>query len=126
MSPKQPPGPPTTMTFLTKAIIAATVCLAATAAANAQSTSTHLGCDGQLIEPTSKASSPKALQLTISSGKVGVDFGTGNISAKVESNNNVQLKFKTDEFVGEYFHYTGDLFLIYKSGHLARLTCKQN
>jgi hypothetical protein len=53
---------------------------------------------------------------------VGVDFGTGNIAAKVESNNNIQLKFKTDEFVGEY---TGDLFLIYKSGHLARLTCKR-
>jgi hypothetical protein len=52
---------------------------------------------------------------------VGVDFGSGNIVAKVESNNNVQLKFKTEEFVGD-----GDLFLIYKSGHLARLTCKQS
>jgi hypothetical protein len=103
--------------------IAVTVCLAATAT-NAQSTATRLGCDGQLIEPTNKATSPKALQLTISSGKVGVDFGSGNIAAKVESNNNIQLKFKSDEFIGEYFHYTGDLFLIYKSGHLARLTCK--
>ena len=114
-----------TMRLLAKAMIAATVCLAATAA-NAQSASTQLGCDGQLIEPTTKASSPKALQLTISSGKVGVDFGSGNIVAKVESNNNVQLKFKTQDFVGEYFHYTGDLFLIYKSGHLARLTCKRS
>jgi hypothetical protein len=120
-----PPGPPMTMRLLIKAMIAATVCLAATAA-NAQSTSTRLGCDGQLIEPTGKAPSPKALQLIISSGKVGVDFGTGNIAANVESNNDIQLKFKTDEFVGEYFHYTGDLFLIYKSGHLARLTCKQS
>ena len=125
MTPKHAPGPPMTLRLLTKAIIVATVCLAATAA-NAQSTSTQLGCDGQLIEPTTKASSPKALQLTISSGKVGVDFGSGNIAAKVESNNNIQLKFKTDEFVGEYFHYTGDLFLIYKSGHLARLTCKRS
>ena len=125
MNPKHPPGPPMTVRLLIKAMIAAAVCLAATAA-NAQSTSTRLGCDGQLIEPTSKASSPKALQLTISSGKVAVDFGTGDVAAKVESNNNIQLKFKTDEFVGEYFHYTGDLFLIYKSGHLARLTCKRN
>jgi hypothetical protein len=117
-------APPMTMRLLIKAMIAATGWLAATAA-NAQSTSTRLGCDGQLIEPTSKASSPKALQLTISSGKVGVDFGTGDIAAKVESNNNIQLKFKTDEFVGEYFHYTGDLFLIYETGHLARLTCKR-
>jgi hypothetical protein len=114
-----------TMRLLIKAMTAASVCLAATAA-NGQSTSTRLGCDGQLIEPTGKASSPKALQLTISSGKVGVDLGTGNIAANVESNNDIQLKFKTDEFVGEYFHYTGDLFLIYKSGHLARLTCKRS
>jgi len=125
VTPKHAPGPPMTLRLLTKAIIVATVCLAATAA-NAQSAFTQLGCDGQLIEPTTKASSPKALQLTISSGKVGVDFGSGNIAAKVESNNNIQLKFKTDEFVGEYFHYTGDLFLIYKSGHLARLTCKRS
>jgi hypothetical protein len=123
MTPATPPL--MTMRLLIKAMVAATVCLAATAA-NAQSTSTRLGCDGQLIEPTTKASSPKALQLTISSGKVGVDFGTGDIAAKVESNNNIQLKFKTDEFVGEYFYYTGDLFLIYKSGHLARLTCKRS
>jgi hypothetical protein len=121
---KHPSGP-MTMRISIKMMIAATVCLAATAA-NAQSTSTRLDCDGQLIEPTGKASSPKALQLTISSGKVGVDFGTGNIAANVESNNDIQLKFKTDEFVGEYFYYTGDLFLIYKSGHLARLTCKQS
>jgi hypothetical protein len=112
-----------TMRILNKAIVGATVCLAATAA-HGQSTPTRLGCDGQLIEPTSKATSPKALQLTISSGKVGVDLGSGDIAAKIESNNNIQLKFKTDEFVGEYFHYTGDLFLIYKSGHPARLTCK--
>jgi hypothetical protein len=125
MTPKHPSGPPMTMRHLAKAIIAATACLAATVT-NAQSTSTQLGCDGQLIEPTTKASSPKSLQLTISSGKVGVDFGGGNIAAKIESNNNIQLKFKTDEFVGEYFHYTGDLFLIYKSGHLARLTCKRS
>ena len=99
MTPKHAPGPPMTLRLLTKAIIVATVCLAATAA-NAQSAFTQLGCDGQLIEPTTKASSPKALQLTISSGKVGVDFGSGNVATKVESNNNIQLKFKTDEFVG--------------------------
>jgi hypothetical protein len=108
---------------LSKAMIIAAVCVATTAA-YAQSTSTRLGCDGQMIEPTSKAASPKALQLTMSSGKVGVNLGAGDIAATVESNNNIQLKFKTDEFVGEYFHYTGDLFLIYKSGQLARLTCK--
>jgi hypothetical protein len=63
--------------------------------------------------------------LTISSGKVGLDFGSGSAAAKVQSDNKIQLKFSTDEFTGEYFHNTGDLFLIYKDSHLARLTCKQ-
>jgi hypothetical protein len=94
--------------------------------AQAQSTSMQLGCTGQLIEPTGKTPSSKMLQLMISSAKVGVDFGSGSTDAKVESNNKIQLKFSTDEFTGEYFHYTGDLFLIYKDGHLARLTCKQS
>jgi hypothetical protein len=29
-------------------------------------------------------------------------------------------------FTGDYLYYTRDMFLIYKSGHLARLTCKPN
>src|SRR6476620_2174246 len=108
---KHPPDPPMTVRLFANSMVAATVCLAATAS-NGRSTSTRLSCDGQLIEPISKATSPKALQLTIGSGKVGVDFGNGNIAAKVESNNDIQLKFNTDEFLGEYFHYTNDLFLI--------------
>ena len=42
----------------------------------------------------------------------------------VVSDNRIQLKFRTKDFEGEYFHYTGDLFFIYKSGHLMRLMCK--
>jgi hypothetical protein len=91
-------------------------------AAHAETTPMQLGCNGQMIEPIAKAASPRTIQLTISADKVGVD----NAAAQIESNNTIQLKFKTAEFVGEYFHYTGDLFLIYRSGHLARLTCKQN
>ena len=45
------------------------------------------------------------------------------MSARVVSDNKIQLKFRTKDFEGEYFHYTGDLFFIYKSGHLMRLTC---
>ena len=108
----------------TEVIIAAS--LIAVGVAHAQSTFIQLGCTGQLIEPTSKASATKTAQLTLGSNKVGIDFGSGSVAAEVESNNKIQLKFKTDEFVGEYFHYTGDLFLIYKSGHLARMTCKQS
>jgi hypothetical protein len=44
--------------------------LALATSAQAQSTSIQLGCTGQLIEPTAKTSSPKMLQLTISSGRL--------------------------------------------------------
>jgi len=51
-------------------------------------------------------------------------LGKGAVNALVLSNNRIQLKFRTKDFVGEYFYYDRDLFLIYRSGHLARLTCK--
>ena len=45
---------------------------------------------------------------------MSVKIGDGKpLTANVTSNNKLQLKFKTSQFVGEYFHYTGDLFLIY-------------
>ena len=78
-----------------------------------------------MIEPTSLAPSPKSLQLTLSPAKVAINLGQGDSNARVLIDNKIQLKFQTKEFVGEFFHYTGDLFLIYKSGHLARLTCNQ-
>jgi hypothetical protein len=79
-----------------------------------------------MIEPSSLTPSPKGVQLTVgSANKVGVDFGQGDTDARVLSDNKIQLKFQTKEFTGELFHYTGDLFLIYKSGHLARLACNQ-
>ena len=49
--------------------------------------------------------------------------GDKTLASRVTSNNKIQLKFATKDFVGEFFHYTGDLFLIYRSGKLARLTC---
>ena len=90
--------------------------------AHPETATIQLGCDGQMIEPTAKTASSRTIQMTIASDKIEV----GNLPAQVENKNAIQLKFKTAEFVGEYFYYTGDLFLIYRSGHLARLTCKQN
>ena len=51
------------------------------------------------------------------------DLGQGAVNARKVSDNKIQLKFRTKDFEGEYFHYTGDLFLIYKSGHLMKLMC---
>jgi hypothetical protein len=106
--------------------IAALAVASAISAAFAAEEQTKFSCSGMMIEPSSLAPSPKSLQLTVSpANKVTVDFGQGDSNARVLSDNKIQLKFQTKEFVGEFFHYTGDLFLIYKSGHLARLTCNQ-
>jgi hypothetical protein len=77
--------------------------------------SLQLTCSGDMIEPAGLARTPKSLSATLTPAnkatKVSVDLG---------------LKFRTKDFTGEYFHYAGDMFLIYKSGHLARLSCKPN
>ena len=48
------------------------------------------------------------------------------VNARRLSDNKIQLKFRTKEFEGEYFHYTGDLFFIYKTGHLMKLMCQKH
>jgi hypothetical protein len=42
------------------------------------------------------------------------------MKVSVLSDNKIQLKFRTKDLEAEYFHYTGDLFFIYNSGHLMR------
>ena len=78
-----------------------------------------------MFEPAATSQTTETVKLTLGRAqKVTLDLGEGAISARVLSNNKIQLKFRTKDFEGEYFHYTGDLFFIYKSGHLMRLTCK--
>ena len=85
----------------------------------------QLTCEGTMIEPAATSQTTETVKLTLGRAqKVTLDLGEGAISARVLSNNKIQLKFRTKNFEGEYFHYTGDLFFIYKSGHLMRLTCK--
>jgi hypothetical protein len=88
----------------------------------------QLSCKGQVIhEVTDPTVQPKPIDLNVTLGdknKLSVKTGEGRMLApRVTSNNKIQLKFATKDFVGEYFHYTGDLFLIYPAGQLARLTC---
>ena len=90
----------------------------------------QFSCNGQVIqEMTNPAVQPKPIDLNVTLGeknKLSMTTGDGKMLApRITSNNKIQLKFATKEFVGEYFHYTGDLFLIYKSGSLARLTCSR-
>jgi hypothetical protein len=84
-------------------------------------------CSGDMIEPAGLARAPITLGVVFSPtnhvSKVTVDFGQRTVNAPVMSNNIIQLKFRTRDFIGEYFYYDRDMFLIYKSGHLARLAC---
>jgi hypothetical protein len=44
--------------------------------------------------------------------------------ARVVSSNAIQLRFAAGDLIGEYFNFTGDLFLIHKDGKFTRLVCK--
>jgi hypothetical protein len=86
-------------------------------------------CKGQVVqEMTNPAVQPNPIDLNVTLGekKLSITMGDGKtLAPRITSNNKIQLKFVTKEFVGEYFHYTGDLFLIYKAGPLARLNCSR-
>ena len=105
------------------------IALACTAVCVAQAADPlQLTCTGDMIEPGGLARAPTTVTAIFSPAdkvsKVSIDLGKGAVNALVLSNNRIQLKFRTKDFVGEYFYYDRDLFLIYRSGHLARLTCK--
>jgi hypothetical protein len=86
----------------------------------------QLTCSGTMIEPSAMSPSPETVVLTLGPAqKVTLDLGKGMVNARKVSDNKIQLKFRTKDFEGEYFHYTGDLFFIYKSGHLMKLTCQK-
>ena len=86
----------------------------------------QFSCKGQVVQQMADpATPPKPIDLgaTLGDKKLSIKIGDNQLVPRITSNNKVQLKFATKDFVGEYFHYTGDLFLIYKSGQLARLNC---
>lgn len=45
-------------------------------------------------------------------------------NVRVISSNPIQLKFTVDSWTGEYFNFTGDLFLIHKDGRFEKFACK--
>ena len=86
----------------------------------------QLTCTGTMIEPTAMSQSPETVVMTLGPAqKIALDLGKGVVDARRVSDNKIQLKFRTKEFEGEYFHYTGDLFFIYKTGHLMKLMCQK-
>ena len=90
----------------------------------------QFSCKGQVVQgETDPAAPQKTLDLNVTlsdKNKLSMKTGDGKVlTPRITSNNKIQLKFATKDFVGEYFHYTGDLFLIYSSGELARLSCSR-
>jgi hypothetical protein len=89
----------------------------------------QFSCKGQLIRDANPDVQPKPIDLNVTLGdgnKLSMKTAEGvALTPRMISDNKIQLKFSTKDFVGEYFHYTGDLFLIYHSGQLARLTCSR-
>ena len=86
----------------------------------------QFACTGTMIEPSGMSTSPQTVVMTLGPAqKVTLDLGNGVVNAHRVSGNKIQLKFRTKEFEGEYFHYTGDLFFIYKAGHLMKLMCEK-
>jgi hypothetical protein len=90
----------------------------------------QFSCKGQVVQGMANpAVPPKPIDLNVSLGderKMSIKTGDKTLNPRITANNKIQLKFATKEFVGEYFHYTGDLFLIYNSGQLARLSCSRS
>ena len=79
-----------------------------------------------MIEPSAISQSPKTVSLNLGPAhKITLDLGQGTMSTRVVSDNQIQLKFRTKDFEGRMTSTTlADLFFIYKSGHLMRLTCQ--
>ena len=110
----------------TKLLVAAIIFCFAVVHSHAAQETQQLSCTGNLIASAAAEGKPSTLKLSLGPAKnVALDLGEGSIKARTASDNDIQLKFKAKNFVGEYFHYTGDLFLIYKSGKLMRMTCQK-
>jgi|ERR1700681_1447689 hypothetical protein len=83
-------------------------------------------CKGEKIVPTGEPTPPITANLDLGP-PLTVTVDGKNFDARTLSDNRIQLRFQTSEFVGEFFHYTGELILIYdKLGHLAKLPCTES
>jgi hypothetical protein len=93
----------------------------------AQETNLNLVCSGNSYKKDGPFPTPETFSLKIDGKKPVLIGGPGSekpVKARTIANNLIQLKFATGKFTGEYFNFTGDLFLIHADGHLTRLTCK--
>ena len=105
-----------------KFAVAAIIILLATLSRSV-SADQRFSCRGERIVPTGEPNSLITANLNLGP-PLTVAVDGKSLEAQILSDNKIQLRFQTNEFLGEFFHYTGDLILIYdKLGHLARLPC---
>lgn len=111
----------------THASAAAGLLLITTFSGSVTAAEQQYSCKGQMIAPSGEPQEAVNVNLDLGSrNKTTIEISDGKpLNVHVISNNKLQLKFKTRQFVGEYFYYSGDLFLIYKTEKLARLTCSR-
>ena len=99
------------------------LCLAA-ATGVAEAAATQFSCTGVKIEPVSRKQAPITAKLNlVSAHKIALNLDSSDVKNTVTSDDQITLHFRARDFTGEFFHYTNDLFLIYHSGHLAKLSC---
>jgi hypothetical protein len=94
----------------------------------AQTTDLDLVCDGNQF---AKLGDPSPTPVTASlrnDGKktiaITLPGADKPISATIISSNPIQLKFSAAGLTGEYFNFSGDLFLIHKDGRFTKLGCR--
>jgi hypothetical protein len=109
-------------------LLVGSLILLATLATPSSAAEEKFSCKGEVIQGMTKPavqSKQVTLNVTlIDKSKLSIKAEDGQVVVpRITSNNKIQLRFATKDYVGEYFHYTGDLMLIYSSGLLARLNC---
>jgi hypothetical protein len=79
------------------------------------------GKDGDPFPTTETVSFKREGKKPVMIGLPGSDKPT---KASIVSSNPIQLKFSARGLTGEYFNFSGDLFLIHKDGRFTKLVCK--
>ena len=114
----------TIFSAVTLGVSAVMLSAAVPGAGTAAAAATQFSCTGVKIEPVSMKQAPIAVKLNlVSARKIALDLDNSDVKNTVTSDDQITLHFRTRDFTGEFFHYTNDLFLIYHSGHLAKLSC---
>src|SRR5262245_3355664 len=101
--------------------------LTTTTSALAAGDDLNLTCSGNNYTKNGPFPTAETLSLKIAPRKPVIITQPGSnepTKYRIVANNAIQLKFGTDKFSGEYFYFTGDLFLIHRNGRLTRMTCQ--